>query len=94
MNFYDAELMRIRAHTYEAAERVRALDEALALARSQGARLFELRCLLDRAEAGAVDRLDELAAVVQAFEPGSDFPELLRARRFSTKLGDGNAPGR
>ena len=48
MHFHDAELMRVRAHTFaEPQERRNALAAALEFARHQGATLFELRCLLD-----------------------------------------------
>ena len=48
MRFHDAELMRVRAHTFtEPEERRDALAAALEFARHQGATLFELRCLLD-----------------------------------------------
>jgi hypothetical protein len=48
MSFYDAELLRLRAHTREtSADRQADLGAALELARRQGASLFELRAALD-----------------------------------------------
>jgi hypothetical protein len=48
MHFYDAELLRLRAHTHTDPEARRAdLGAARDLARRQGAPLFELRAALD-----------------------------------------------
>jgi class 3 adenylate cyclase/tetratricopeptide (TPR) repeat protein len=48
MRFYDAELLRLRAHTHADPDTRRAdIAAALALARRQGATLFELRAALD-----------------------------------------------
>ena len=48
MRFYDAETLRCRAHLAEQTDEVvRQLEEALALARRQGARPFALRIALD-----------------------------------------------
>ena len=48
MHFYDAELLRLRAHTHTDPDARRAdLAAALELARRQGATLFELRAALD-----------------------------------------------
>lgn len=83
MRFHDAELMRVRAHTFaDLGERRDALAAALEFARNQGAALFELRCLLD-----SFDLLDDgdrprLAEAVRRF-PGDDrWPELVRAQRL------------
>jgi class 3 adenylate cyclase/tetratricopeptide (TPR) repeat protein len=83
MHFYDAELMRIRAHTFTERDRRReALWAALQLARHQGATLFELRCLLDYFE--LVDEGDraELADSVRRFRGDARWPEFLRAQRI------------
>ena len=82
MRFEDAELMRLRAHTTaDRQSRHGALTEALALARSQGATLFELRCLLDLFDlVGDVDR-SELAEVIRRFPGGTRWPEVARAQR-------------
>jgi tetratricopeptide (TPR) repeat protein len=48
MRFYDAEVLRVRAHTFaQPEERRTALADAIQSARHQGATLFELRCLVD-----------------------------------------------
>ena len=48
MCFYDAELLRLRAHTHTDPDARRAdIAAALELARRQGATLFELRAALD-----------------------------------------------
>jgi hypothetical protein len=48
MHFYDAELLRLRGHTHgDSDARAAAFLNAGALARRQGARLFELRAALD-----------------------------------------------
>lgn len=53
MHFHDAELLRLLAQTSpDPKERRDGLNAALDLARSQGATLFEVRCLLDLFEAG------------------------------------------
>ena len=83
MRFHDAELMRVRAHTFtEQQERRDALAAALDFARHQGATLFELRCVLDAFELlNDGDRL-KLADVVSRF-PGDDrWPEFARAQQI------------
>lgn len=83
MNFYDAELIRIRAHCLpDESSRLAAIEAALALAHRQGAALFELRCLLDLVARGARDRRADLAAAVQAFPAGAELPELFLARKI------------
>ncbi len=81
MHFHDAELMRVRAHTFTDPQESRdALVAALALARYQGAALFELRCLLDLFElAGDGDR-SELADAVRRFPGDARWPEVERAQ--------------
>lgn len=83
MNFYDAELLRIRAQCLpDETSRLAAIETALALAQQQGAALFQLRCLLDLVARGAQQHRDELAAVIQAFPEGAELPELFRARKI------------
>ena len=83
MHFHDAELMRVRAHTFaEPQERRDALAAALEFARHQGATLFELRCLLD-----SYDLLDdgdrsELADAVRRFPGDARWPEFVRAEKI------------
>jgi hypothetical protein len=81
MHFYDAELMRVRAHTFtDSQERRDALAAALELTRHQGATLFELRCLLDLFD------LDQdssgLADAVRRLPGDARWPELTRAQRI------------
>jgi tetratricopeptide (TPR) repeat protein len=83
MQFEDAELMRLRAHTFsERPQRRAALDNALALSRRQGAALFELRCLLDYFDLDVDGDRAGLAAVVDRFPDGACWPELALAERI------------
>lgn len=81
MCFYDAELLRLRAHTYTDPQSRKAdIDAALVLARRQGATVFELRAALDDFELrGALARA-ALADVVSRFPDNSTWPELARVR--------------
>ena len=83
MHFHDAELMRVRAHTFtEPDARHAALAAALELARRQGATLFELRCLLDFFDlVGEGDRL-ALADAVRRFAGDTRWRELVRAQEI------------
>ncbi len=83
MRFHDAELMRVRAHTFaEPQERRNALAAALEFARHQGATLFELRCLLDSFDLlGDGDRT-ELAALMSRFPGDASWPECARAQKI------------
>ena len=81
MTFYDAETLRCRAHLADQSDEVvRRLDEALGVARKQGARPFELRIALDlhhiRGEAAEAD----LRAAVDGFRADASYPELDQAR--------------
>lgn len=81
VHFYDAELYRLRAHTEDdAATLDRCLQEALTLARNQGAVIFELRAAADIYELGEDSERGILADVVARFTPDSTWPELARAR--------------
>ena len=81
MCFYDAELQRIRAHCLtDAAERRQRLAEALAVARHQGAALFELRCLLDLVGGGDLNYRAELSAAVDALPSEAGWAEVALAR--------------
>ena len=83
MHFEDAELMRLRAHTFTAhTERRAALDDALAFARSQDAALFELRCLLDYFDLGLQGNRSALSDVVNWFPQDACWPDLARAERI------------
>jgi predicted ATPase len=81
MHFYDAELLRLRAHTHTDPD-VRQADigAALELARRQGATLFELRAALDDFELRGKPARTALADAVGRLPAGSAFPELARAR--------------
>ena len=83
MRFHDAELMRVRAHTFaQPQERRDALAAALEFARQQGATLFELRCLLDSYDLfGDGDRC-ELADAVRRFPGDARWPEFARAQEI------------
>jgi hypothetical protein len=84
MRFYDAELLRLRART-ESRDAARAtLSEAIALARTQGAHIFELRATLDLAEVGEGGARPRLLEVVDRFPRGSRWPDLERARQLAT----------
>ncbi|CAN3127129.1 ATP-binding protein [Mycobacterium sp. smrl_JER01] len=79
VHFYDAELLRLRAHTEaEADDRDRCLRDAAALARRQGAAIFELRSAADLYQLRGAR--DGLADAVERFPPDSSWPELARAR--------------
>ncbi|MGO9385383.1 MAG: ATP-binding protein, partial [Mycobacterium sp.] len=83
MRFHDAELMRVRAHTFtEPDARRQALAAALEFARHQGATLFELRCLLDSFDLlGDGDR-SELAGLMSRFPGDARWPEFARAQKI------------
>jgi tetratricopeptide (TPR) repeat protein len=83
MRFHDAELMRVRAHTFtEPQERRDALTAALEFARHQGANLFELRCLLDSFDLLGDEARPELADAVRRFPGDARWPEFARAQRI------------
>ena len=84
MHFYDAELMRLRAHTFSDRPRRAAFAAALETARRQGATLFELRCQLDYFDLVGDDHLDELADVVGRFSGDPRWPECVRAQSLLT----------
>jgi class 3 adenylate cyclase/tetratricopeptide (TPR) repeat protein len=83
MHFEDAELLRMRAHTFtEPDARRAALAAALELARHQGATLFELRCLLDSFDLlGDGDRA-ELAGLISRFPGDTRWAEFARAQEI------------
>ncbi len=85
MHFYDAELLRIRAHTHSSPSAVGAdLDAALDLARRQGAHLFELRAALDTFELQDLPSPAVLADAVTRMPADTTLPELARARTALT----------
>jgi class 3 adenylate cyclase len=81
MHYYDAELLRIRAHTLtDATKRTADLRAAIDLARRQGAYIFELRAAADDFELNGDPARQSLLDAVERFPVGSTWPELARAR--------------
>jgi class 3 adenylate cyclase len=81
MRFYNAELLRLRAHTQPDPAKVEAdLHSALNLARSQGAALFELRTALDYYQLSGAPARAALLDAVAGMPNGSALPELARAQ--------------
>ena len=81
MHFYDAELLRLRSHTTEDAERRRAdLESAVRLARGQGAKVFELRSAVDSFELIGEAARPLLSDALDRFSAASTWPELTHAR--------------
>jgi hypothetical protein len=86
MHFYDAETLRCRAHLADQTNEVaRQLGEALAVAREQGARPFELRIALDLHAIRGEAATHELRAAVEGFRADASYAELDQAR---ARLGD------
>jgi hypothetical protein len=79
MRFYDAELLRLRAHTHPDARRAD-ITGALALARRQGATLFELRAALDDFELRGEPARGTLVDVASRISTNNTWPELARAQ--------------
>jgi class 3 adenylate cyclase len=87
MQFYDAELLRLRAHTRGDADARQAdLEAAKTLARSQGATLFELRAALDDFELRGGPAQSDLALAASRMPPDSTCPELARAQAIIGEL--------
>jgi hypothetical protein len=85
MRFYDAELLRLRAHTsLDTDARAAALGDALRLARRQGAHLFELRAVLDDFDVRGDPARAALHDVVSRIPLSSGWPELARANAALT----------
>jgi class 3 adenylate cyclase/tetratricopeptide (TPR) repeat protein len=81
MHFYDGELLRVRAHTSDDLQvRHAGLLEAVAVAREQGAAIFELRAAADDFELVGEPALAALAEAVARFPSDQSWPELARAR--------------
>jgi class 3 adenylate cyclase len=81
VHFYDAELLRARAHTHSDAK-LRAGDLAAAreLARRQGAPLFELRSSIDDFDTRGEPARQHLLNAIAGLPEDSRMPELARAR--------------
>jgi hypothetical protein len=81
MCFYDAELLRLRAHTHTDQDaRVADLGAALELARRQGATLFELRAALDDFELQGEAARGALIDAASRIPANNAWPELARAQ--------------
>ncbi|OBK70473.1 adenylate/guanylate cyclase domain-containing protein [Mycobacterium sp. 1274761.0] len=81
IHFYDAELIRLRAQTSaDPAEQKADLLTAIALARRQGARLFELRSATDYFELAGESARQQLAEVTDRLSDSAGWPELAHAR--------------
>ena len=80
MCFYDAELLRLRAQTHEDPAARRAdITAALALARRQGATLFELRAALDDFELRGEPASVAVADAANRIPANNAWPEQARA---------------
>ena len=81
MCFYDAELLRHRAHTHTDRDAIQAdLQAALEPARRQGAALFELRAALDDFELRGDPARAALATALSRMPRESTMPEVVMAR--------------
>jgi class 3 adenylate cyclase/tetratricopeptide (TPR) repeat protein len=81
MHFYDAELLRLRAHTTDDAEtRRKDLQAAWELARRQDAPIFQLRAATDLFELDGATARDAVSAALSRFPEGSTWPEVAPAR--------------
>ena len=81
MHYYDAELLRLRSHTYDdAAERRTDLDAAMKLAAEQRAVVFELRAALDAFDLCGDAGRNAVDKALRKFPPDSHTPEAVRAR--------------
>jgi class 3 adenylate cyclase/tetratricopeptide (TPR) repeat protein len=81
MRFYDAELLRIRAHTHDVAhQRREGLRAAVELARRQHATIFELRAAADDFELHGEPARRQLQDSVLRMPDNGGWPELSRAR--------------
>jgi hypothetical protein len=81
MHFYDAELLRLRAHTTDDTDRRRKdLEAALELARSQDAPIFQLRAATDLFELDGTTARQALSDTLSRFPDGSSWPEVAPAR--------------
>jgi hypothetical protein len=81
IHFYDAELLRIRALTYDDREsRHAGLRAAIELAQKQGAHTFELRAAADDFELSGKFARTALEDALSRFPTEQTWPELARAR--------------
>jgi hypothetical protein len=81
MCFYDAELLRLRAHTHDdLAARQSEINHALELARRQTATLFELRAALDAFEVRGRAAASAVVDAANRIPANAAWPEIFRAR--------------
>ncbi|MGB3331556.1 MAG: adenylate/guanylate cyclase domain-containing protein [Mycobacterium sp.] len=81
VNFYRAELFRLRAQTLDDADAREAdLRTAIATAHEQGAMIFELRAAVDNVELRGETATSTLRDAINRFPADSGWPELRRAR--------------
>ncbi|MCW1822586.1 guanylate cyclase [Mycolicibacterium conceptionense] len=81
MSFYDAELTRLAAFTTDGrGPRRAALEAAMALGRSQDARVFELRSATDCFELLGEPARQALAEALHRFPSDCSWPDVIRAR--------------
>jgi hypothetical protein len=81
MHFYDAELLRLRAQTFDdPAARQAEINSALELSRRQNATLFELRAALDDFELRGTAASAAVADAAKRIPADSGWPEMVRAR--------------
>jgi class 3 adenylate cyclase/tetratricopeptide (TPR) repeat protein len=81
VNFYRAELLRLRAHTADDADaRDADLRAAIDTARVQSASIFELRAAIDAFELHGESSKETLIEAISRFPLESGWPELRRAR--------------
>ncbi|PQM52432.1 adenylate/guanylate cyclase domain-containing protein [Mycolicibacter virginiensis] len=81
VNFYRAELFRLRAQTLDDADAHEAdLCEAISTARAQGATIFELRAAMDDVEMRGETATGALQDAINRLPADSAWPELSRAR--------------
>jgi hypothetical protein len=78
---YKAELLRVLAHTFDDADAQYAgLQQAIEVARDQGAVVFELRCAADAFELVGAPARPALDEALSRIATDQDWPELARAR--------------
>ena len=81
IQFYDAELLRLRAHTFEDdGERHRHFRAAIELAQKQGAHIFELRSAADDFELVGEPARQALLEASRRLPGDQTWPDLARAR--------------
>jgi hypothetical protein len=86
MHFYDAELLRLRAHTHVTSDAMwNDVEAAISLACRQGARLFQLRSSLDDFVLRGEPARAALVAALGRMPTDSSVPEITRAR-FALEL--------